>query len=78
MHTLAKWAYTSILEHPLVFYLGILTYVAVIVTAGVALLRAKSARMRRIPIPAPLHRRLAVVAVGLATLHGLLTLSAYF
>jgi hypothetical protein len=76
MHTLAKWAYTSILGHPLVFYLGILTYVAVIVTASVALLRAKSARMRR--IPAPPHRRLAVVAVGLATLHGLLTLSAYF
>jgi hypothetical protein len=76
MHTLAKWAYTSILGHPLVFYLGILTYVAVIVTAGVALLRAKSARMRR--IPATLHRRLAVVAVGLGTLHGLLTLSAYF
>ena len=75
MHTLAKWAYTSILGHPVVFYLGILTYVLVLLAAAVAVLRQKSKRLRRLP-PA-VHRRLALVAVGLATVHGLLTLSAY-
>jgi hypothetical protein len=75
MHTLARWAYTSFLGHPVVFYLGIVTYVLVVSAALVAVLRAKSARMRH--IPPSVHRRLAIVAVGLATLHGLLTLSAY-
>jgi len=75
MHTLAKWAYTSFLGHPVVFYLGILTYAVVASAALVAVLRGKSARMRH--IPPSVHRRLAMVAVGLATLHGLLTLSAY-
>ena len=75
MHTLAKWAYTSFLGHPVVFYLGLVTYVTVFSTGLVAFLRAKSARLRR--IPASLHRRLALAAVLLATLHGILTLSAY-
>ncbi len=72
MHTLARWAYTSFLGHPVVFYLGILTYLFVISTALIAILRAKSARMRRIPVT--VHRRLATVAIGSATLHGLLHL----
>jgi len=75
MHTLAKWAYTSFLGHPVIFYLGILTYLSVVSTALIAVLRAKSARMRRIPVK--VHRRLAAVAVALATLHGLLALSVY-
>jgi hypothetical protein len=75
MHTLAKWAYTSFLGHPVVFYLGLLTYALVLCTALVAVLRTKIRRLRRIPVG--LHRRLALAAVILATLHGLLTLSAY-
>ena len=75
MHTLARWAYTSFLGHPVVFYLGLLTYTLVLITALVAVLRTKVPRLRRIPVK--LHRRLALVAVVLATLHGLLTLSSY-
>jgi len=75
MHTLARWAYTSILGHPVVFYLGLITYTLILVTALVAVLRTKVTRLRRLPVS--LHRRLALVAVVLATAHGLLTLSAY-
>ena len=75
MHFLQDVAYTTILGYPLVFYLGILTYVLLLTTLIIPVLNAK---VKQIPcISVGVHRRLGYVTLALGTLHGLLTLSAY-
>jgi len=75
MSTLQGIAYTDILERPLLFYLGILTYLLLVSTALLNVLRARVKRMHRLPIK--VHRRLAYITLGFATLPGLLSLSIY-
>ncbi len=72
MKTLADIAYTTFLGKPLVFYLGLTTYALFLVTASLVAVRRKK---RRLPLKA--HRRMAIVALLVATAHGLLALSVY-
>ena len=72
MKTLADIAYTTFLGKPLIFYLGLATYALFLATAVLVSVRRKK---RRLPLKA--HRGMAIVAVALATAHGLLSLSVY-
>lgn len=72
MRTLADVAYTTFLGKPLIFYLGLATYAFFLVTAGLVAVRRKKRRL-----PLKVHRGMAVAALLLATLHGLLSLSVY-
>jgi hypothetical protein len=72
MKTLADVAYTTFLGKPLIFYLGLATYALFLATAVLVSVRRKK---RRLPLKA--HRGMAIVAVVLATAHGLLSLSVY-
>ncbi len=75
MHALQNVAYTTILGYPLVFYLGILTYVLLLATLIIPVLNANVKKIPRISVR--IHRRLGYVTLALGTLHGLLTISAY-
>ena len=75
MHVLQNIAHTTILGYPLIFYLGILTYVFLLATLLAPVLNAKVRRIRRISVR--VHRRLGYITLALGTLHGLLTISAY-
>ena len=75
MHFLQDIAYTTILGYPLIFYLGILTYVFLLATLLAPVLNARVRRIRRISVR--VHRRLGYITLALGTLHGLLTISAY-
>ena len=75
MHVLQNVAYTTVFGYPLVFYLGILTYVLLLATLAIPVLNAKTKRIPRISVG--VHRRLGYVTLALGTLHGLLTISAY-
>ncbi|KKR80868.1 MAG: hypothetical protein UU73_C0002G0148 [Candidatus Daviesbacteria bacterium GW2011_GWA1_41_61] len=71
---LSEIAYLSILGKPLIFYLGILTYLLFVFTA---ILGYSNFRGRPI-LPFIWHPRIAAAALILATIHGLLALSVYF
>jgi len=75
MQTLQNIAYTSILGYPLIFYLGILTYVLLLVTLLIPILNARVKRIPRISVR--VHRRFGYITLALGTVHGLLTLSSY-
>ena len=75
MHVLQNIAYTTILGYPLIFYLGILTYVLLLATLTIPILNANVKTIPRISVR--VHRRLGYITLALGTLHGLLTISAY-
>jgi hypothetical protein len=66
--------YFLIFGKPLIMYLGILTLLAFLFTASIAVMTMKGIRT----IPFRWHPRCAVVAIILALVHGLLGLLAYF
>jgi hypothetical protein len=66
--------YFLIFGKPLIMYLGIVTLAAFLLTASIAVLNMKGIRV----IPFRWHPRCAVVAIGLAILHGVLGVLAYF
>jgi len=74
MHVLQNIAYTTILGYPLVFYLGILTFV-LLATLIIPVLNANVKKIPRISVR--VHQRLGYVTLAMGTLHGLLTISAY-
>ena len=76
MSALQNAAYLDLFGRPLIFYLGILTYVFLLVTVTLQVLRLRVKRMRR--IPRELHHAFAVITLGLATVHGLFSVSIYF
>ena len=76
MTALQNAAYFDIFGRPLIFYLGILTYVLLLATVFIQVFRLRIRRMRK--IPRGLHHALAFITLGLATIHGLLSLSIYF
>lgn len=71
---LSEIAYLSILGKPVIFYLGILTYLLFVFTA---LLGYFNFRGRPI-LPFVWHPRIAAAALISATIHGLLAILAYF
>jgi len=75
MRVLQNIAYTTILGYPLIFYLGILTYVMLIVTLVIPVLNARVKRLPRISVQ--VHQQFGYITLALATVHGLLTLSSY-
>lgn len=76
MSALQDIAYLDILGRPLIFYLGIITYVLLITTVALQMLRLRVKGLRR--IPRGLHHALGLATVGMATVHGLLSISVYF
>jgi len=66
-------AYFSIFGLPLIMYMGVITLLLVLTVAGVPVLNRRGDH--RIPIY--WHRRLAIIAVIMALLHGSLGLAAY-
>lgn len=66
--------YFLILGKPVVFYLGILTYLAFVLTALIGYLSFRGQTF----LPFDWHPRIAVTALVLATIHGLLAISVYF
>ena len=66
--------YFLIFGKPLIMYLGILTLLAILFTASIAVLNLKGIRT----IPFRWHPRCAAGAIVLALVHGLLGVLAYF
>ena len=65
--------YFLVFGKPLIMYLGILTLLAFLVTASIAVMNMKGIRT----IPFRWHPRCAVVAIFLALVHGSLGILAY-
>ncbi|HMA60215.1 MAG TPA: hypothetical protein VKN64_07970 [Halanaerobiales bacterium] len=66
-------AYTYIGNYPVIMYLGIITYLLLLVTAAIP--RTNRKGWTRIPIK--YHIRLAYITGVLATIHGLMAISGY-
>ncbi|MCL4354138.1 hypothetical protein M1349_01555 [Patescibacteria group bacterium] len=71
---LATLAYYPILGFPLIFYLGILTYISFLFTASVGYFYFTG----RPILPFKWHPRMAVISLILGLIHGALAASAYF
>ncbi len=71
MSTLAEVAYIQILGFPVIFWLGIITYVLVLTAFSLMHFG------RRRPWKFRWHRYLGWTVLAVATFHGLLALSAY-
>ena len=71
MGAIAQAAYTEFLGYPLIFWLGIATYISLAATFGLMALG------RRSPGKFRWHRWLGRFTLGLATVHALFGLSAY-
>ena len=65
--------YFLIFGKPLIMYLGILTLLAILVTAAIAIMNKKGIRT----IPFRWHPVCAVCAIPIALVHGLLGILAY-
>ena len=76
MSALQDAAYLDLFGRPLIFYLGIATYVLLVVTVVLQMLRLRVRSLRR--IPRRLHHLLGLATLGVATVHGLFSLSIYF
>lgn len=76
MSALQNAAYLDLFGRPLIFYLGLLTYAFLVVTVTLQTLRLRVRALRR--IPRWLHHSLGLATLGIATLHGLFSLSVYF
>jgi hypothetical protein len=66
--------YFPIFGRPLIMYLGILTLLAFLFTASIAVMTMKGIRT----IPFRWHPRCAAAAIVLALIHGTLGILAYF
>lgn len=66
-------AYTYWGNYPVVVYLGIITYLLLLITAAIPQMNRR--RWTRIPIK--YHIILAYITVILATIHGLMVLAGY-
>ena len=66
-------AYTYIGNYPVIMYLGIITFLLLLVTAAIP--RTNRKGWTRIPIK--YHIRLAYITGVLATIHGLMAISGY-
>ncbi|MGC9529915.1 MAG: hypothetical protein ACP5G2_04765 [Candidatus Bipolaricaulaceae bacterium] len=73
MDLLGQIAYHPLGGFPVIFYLGILSYAGLLATSVVMVLT----RRKIVRIPFKCHHWLAYLTVALATLHGLLSVSAY-
>lgn len=71
---IANLAYYLILGKPLIFYLGILSYISFSFTA----LLGYSYYKGRPILPFPWHPRFAVTSLILGAIHGLMGLAIYF
>jgi hypothetical protein len=67
-------SYILIFGRPLIMYLGIVTLLSFLTTASIAILNMKGIKT----IPFEWHPRLAVLSIGLALIHGMLGILAYF
>jgi len=67
-------SYMLIFGKPLIFYLGVLTLLGFIITAGIAVMNSKGVRT----IPFEWHSRCAVIAICIALVHGALGILAYW
>ncbi|MCK5332391.1 hypothetical protein KAJ41_00830 [Candidatus Parcubacteria bacterium] len=65
--------YFLIFDKPLIFYLGILTFLSFFIAALIAILNMKGINK----IPFKWHPRFAIFSLLLALLHGLLGILAY-
>ena len=70
---ISEIGYTLILGKPIIFYLGILTYIFLLLTIILVLLTKKGIKN----IPINYHRWAGYLTVIIATIHGLLGLSIY-
>lgn len=71
---MADFAYYLILGKPLVFYLGILTYLSFLSTALLGYFFSIGKPL----LPFKWHPRIAILALTLGLIHGLLAVSIYF
>lgn len=71
---IVDFAYSPILGKPLVFYLGILTYLSFLFTAVLGYSFFKG----RPILPFKWHPRIAITSLILGLIHGLLAASIYF
>lgn len=71
---LSEISYFSILGRPLIMYLGILTFLSVVSTASIPILKKRG--FRRVSFRT--HHRLAYTSLVLAVIHGVLGVSSYF
>ncbi len=73
MAFLQSIAYQPILGFPVIGYLGILSYVLLVITG--ALMAVAKRRKKRLPMKR--HHRFAMVTLAAATIHGILALVVY-
>jgi len=71
---LQEVSYFLLFGKPVIFYLGILTLAAILLTASIPVLNKKGIRT----IPFTWHPRCAMLAIGLALIHGTLGVLSYF
>jgi dolichyl-phosphate-mannose--protein O-mannosyl transferase len=71
---LQEITYFMILGRPLLVWMGMLTLLAILLTAAIAVLNRRGVRT----IPFVWHPRCAVIAVVLALAHGTLAMLAYW
>jgi hypothetical protein len=71
---LAEISYYLIFGKPLILYLGIVTLAVLLVTASVPVLNKRGIHI----IPFTWHPRCAMLAIGLAIIHGALGVLAYY
>ena len=60
---------------PLIFYLGVLTYLSFLLTAAIAILNLK---FKIHAIPFKFHPPLAITSIILATIHAFFAISIYY
>ncbi|HEC63502.1 MAG TPA: hypothetical protein ENI38_03860 [Candidatus Acetothermia bacterium] len=73
MDTLRQLAYLDLGGLPLLFYLGLLTYLLLLITVGSMVLRQR----RLLRFPFRVHHLLAYLTLGVASLHALLAIASY-
>ena len=73
MEIIRRIAYTYFLGLPVIAYVGIFTYVLLILTALVMVLNRK--RLTRFPLK--YHSRLSYLTIISATVHGIMAISVY-
>jgi hypothetical protein len=71
---LEEISYYLIFGKPLIMYLGIVTLAVLLFTVSVPVLNKRGIRI----IPFTWHPRLAMLAIGLAIIHGALGVLAYY
>lgn len=71
---ISEIAYTILFSKSLIFWLGIITYLAFVFTALISVMQKKGKRI----LGFKWHSRMAYIALALATLHGIFGLSVYF